>query len=169
MTEGQARDWSEHEFWRGNYQETYSALRHMQAVLFPRSKTLRVNHENRQLKLCDIQQRGGRYMPSTINAAEPPIDLPRDLNDGDGITVRPADFIQAQQFKAKWVQHHDGWCQCREDAQPWATSFSQDNAQGFAMIEQRRVRGYVHIAYHTMYSSRISLSGERLVVDWGEV
>ena len=66
-----------------------------QAVIFPRSMTLRINNENRQLKLHDVQQREAKYMPSMINAAEPPIDLPRDMNDGDGITVRPTDFAQA--------------------------------------------------------------------------
>ena len=71
MTEDHSRDCSEHAFWFANDQETYSTMQPMQAVLFPRSMTLRVNNDNRQLKLHDVQQREAKYMPSMINAAEP--------------------------------------------------------------------------------------------------
>ena len=72
------------------------------------------------------------------------------MNDGDGIAVTPTDFVQAQLSKLKWTQHNDGCSLCREDLRPWAMFFSQDNAQGFAMIDRQQVRSSSHMAYYGM-------------------
>ena len=63
MAGDQGRNWSENDFCWANHQETYYAMDPMQANMFPRSMTLRVNSDVRQLMLHDLQQREARYMP----------------------------------------------------------------------------------------------------------
>ena len=46
---GRGRSWSQRETWHGNYQETYAAIRPLQATLLPRVLKTRVIQNNRQL------------------------------------------------------------------------------------------------------------------------
>ena len=119
----QDRKWSEHDVWWANHQEPFYAMEPMLATVFPRSMTLRINSNLRQIMINDVQQRNSRYMPTMINVAGPAMEASCDENDGNDVTVTPTDFTEAHLLKLRWMHHHDGWSLRREDLRAWATFF----------------------------------------------